>query len=89
MDARAFSQQAQEVQKNIVENIMPTEFWDRKGNLLTEFMAPGTTVTSEVYCEALNKVRRSIQNKWHRMLTKGIVLLHDNARRHTGLPQIF
>jgi len=58
-------------------------FWDRKGILLTEFMAPGTTITSEVYCETLNKLRRSIQNKWHRMLAKGIVLLHNNARPHT------
>ena len=38
-------------------------FWDRKGILLTGFMAPGTTITSEVYCETLNKLRRLIQNK--------------------------
>ena len=30
---------------------MATVFWDLKGILLTEFMAPGTTVMSEVYCE--------------------------------------
>jgi len=63
---------------------MATLFWDRKGILLTEFMAPGTTITSEVYCETLNKFRRSIQNKWRGMLTKGVVLLHDNARHHTA-----
>ena len=28
--------------------------WDRKGILLTEFMTPGTTITSEVYCETLH-----------------------------------
>jgi transposase len=48
-----------------------------------EFMAPGTTIMSEVYCETRNKLQRSIQNKWRGMLTKGIVLLHDNARHHT------
>ena len=47
-------------------------------------MAPGTTITSEVYCETLNKLRRSIQNKRCGMLTKGVVLLHDNARPHTA-----
>jgi hypothetical protein len=45
-------------------------------------MAPGTTITSEVCCEMLNKLQRSIQNKRRRMLTKGIILLYDNARSH-------
>jgi len=67
---------------------MVTVFWDRKGILLTEFMAPGTTITSEVYCETLNKLRRSIQNKRRGMLTKGIVLLHDNARPHKCFNQV-
>ena len=64
--------------------MMATVFWERKGILLTEFMAPGTTITSEVYCETMNKLRRSIQNKRRGMLTKGVILLHDNARPHTA-----
>jgi histone-lysine N-methyltransferase SETMAR len=63
--------------------MMATVFWDRKGILSTEFMAPGTTITSEVYCETLNKLQRLIQNKRRGMLTKGVILLHDNARPHT------
>ena len=64
---------------------MASVFWDRKGVLLTEFIALGTTVTSEVYRETRNKLRRSIQNKRRGMLTKGVVLLlHDNARPHTA-----
>jgi hypothetical protein len=47
-------------------------------------MAPATTITSEFYGETLQKLRRSIQNKWHRILTKGFVLLNDNARPHTA-----
>ena len=62
---------------------MSTIFQDRKGILLTEFMAPGTTVMSEVYREMLNKLRRLIQNKRRGMLTKG-VLLHNNTRPHTA-----
>jgi len=46
-------------------------------------MASGTIITSEVYCETLNKLRRLIQKKWHGILTKGVVLLH-NARPHTA-----
>ena len=64
--------------------MIATVFWDRNGILLTEFMAPGTTITWEVYCETLNKLRRSIQNKRRGMLTKGVVLPHDNARPHTA-----
>jgi len=59
-------------------------FWDRNEILLTEFMAPGTTITSEVYYETLNKLRRSIKNKRRRMLTTGVVLLHDNAQTDTA-----
>jgi len=58
--------------------------WDCKGILLTEFMAPGTTITSRVYCETLNKLWRLIQNKRRGMLSKGVVLLH-NARPHTAV----
>jgi hypothetical protein len=50
---------------------------------LTEFVPSGTTTKTDVYCETLNNRRRSIQNKRRGMLTKGVVLLHDNARPHT------
>ena len=41
--------------------MMATVFRDRKEILLTEFMTPGTTITSEVYYETLHKLRTSIQ----------------------------
>jgi len=59
-------------------------FWDRKRILLTEFMAPGTTITSEVYCETLNNLRKLIKKNDAGCSTKGFVLLDDNARRHTA-----
>jgi hypothetical protein len=64
------------------EKPMATIFWDRKGVLMVEFMQQGTTVTSEVDCEKLKKVRNAIQNKRRGMLTSGVraLLLHDNAR---------
>ena len=64
--------------------LMATLFWDRKGVLLIEFMEPGTTITSETYCETLKKLRRAIENKRRGMLTSGVVLLHDNVRPHTA-----
>jgi len=46
-------------------------------------MAPGATITSELYCETLNKLRKLIKKKTAPDATKGVVLLHDNARPHT------
>jgi len=64
--------------------LMAIVFWDRKGVLLIEFMEPGTTITSETYCEILKKLYRAIENKRRGMLTSSVVLLHDNARSHTS-----
>lgn len=36
------------------------------------------------YCETLKKLRRAIQNRRRGMLTKGVCLLHDNARPHVA-----
>jgi hypothetical protein len=59
-------------------------FLDRKGVLMVEFMQQGTTITSEVYCEAPKKLHRAIQNKRRGMLMAGVVLLHDRACLHTA-----
>ena len=53
-------------------------------NFLTDFMAPGTIIMSEVYCETLHKLLRSIQIKRRGTLSKGVLLLHYNARSHTA-----
>jgi len=47
-------------------------------------MAPGTTITSEVYCETLIKLWRLIKKKQRGTLTKGVVLLHERAAPHTA-----
>ncbi|KFM72676.1 Histone-lysine N-methyltransferase SETMAR, partial [Stegodyphus mimosarum] len=62
------------------QKIMCTVFWDRKGVLLTEFLPRGETINAARYCETLTKLRCAIQNERRGMLSKGIVLLHDNAR---------
>ncbi|KAJ4433766.1 hypothetical protein ANN_16078 [Periplaneta americana] len=52
--------------------------------LLLDFMPKGTTINANRYCETLRKLRRAIQNKRRGMLSRGVVLLHDNARLHTA-----
>ncbi|KAJ4441265.1 hypothetical protein ANN_11119 [Periplaneta americana] len=66
------------------QKVMATVFWDRKGVLLLDFMPKGTTINANRYCETLRKLQRAIQNKRRGMLSRGVVLLHDNARPHTA-----
>jgi hypothetical protein len=62
--AHTFTKQAKKISKTLsVRKLMATVFWDRKGVLTVEFMQQGTTITSEVYCETLRKLRRAIQKK--------------------------
>ena len=63
---------------------MATVFWDRKGVLLVDFMANGNTINADRCCETLKKLRRAIQNRRRGMPTKGLCLLHDNARPHVA-----
>ncbi|GFV37550.1 histone-lysine N-methyltransferase SETMAR [Trichonephila clavipes] len=44
-----------------------------------------TTINSEVYCHTLKKLKRAIQNKCRRLLSYGVVLLHDNACFRTAV----
>jgi histone-lysine N-methyltransferase SETMAR len=64
--------------------IMCTVFWDRHGVILVEFMPKGTTINAASYCATLTNLRHAIQNKRRGLLTRGVLLLHDNARPHTA-----
>ncbi|GFW77201.1 histone-lysine N-methyltransferase SETMAR [Trichonephila clavipes] len=65
--------------------VIATEFWDRHGVLLVEFMQQETTIKADAYCATLIKLRRAIQNKRRGLLTSGVMLLHDNARPHSAI----
>ncbi|GFW66004.1 histone-lysine N-methyltransferase SETMAR [Trichonephila clavipes] len=49
---------------------------------LGEFLEHRKSINSDVYCEALRRLRRSIKNKRPGLLMEGVVLLHDNACPH-------
>jgi hypothetical protein len=57
-------------------------FWDRKSVLLVEFLPRGSTINVGVYCNKLKKLHHAIQNKQHGMLSRGVVMLHDNDHSH-------
>ncbi|GFV45629.1 histone-lysine N-methyltransferase SETMAR [Trichonephila clavipes] len=64
--------------------IVATVFWDRRGVSLGDFVPQRTIINSGAYCATLRKLRRALQNKRRGMLSKGVLLLHDNARTHTS-----
>jgi histone-lysine N-methyltransferase SETMAR len=49
-----------------------------------EIFPQGPTINAGDYCDALKKLRRAIQNKRLAMLSRGVVMLHDNSRPHTA-----
>ena len=51
---------------------------------MREFLEHRKTVNSDVYCETLRSLRKSIKSKRPGLLTEGVILLHDNARPHVS-----
>jgi hypothetical protein len=47
------------------------------------FISPGATIYSALYCDTLTRLRRAIQNKRRGMLSRGVWLLHDNTRPYS------
>jgi transposase len=70
--------QLKKFKQTSARKLMASVLWDRKGVLILEYMQQRTTIMSEVYCETLKQLRRTIQNK------RCGVLLHENARPHTA-----
>lgn len=66
------------------QKIMATVFWDNKGVILVEFMDRGATINGDRYRQTLTNLRKAIEDRRPGKLSKGIQLLHDNARPHTA-----
>lgn len=65
--------------------VMLTLFWDSQGPIFCDFLEDQRTINSQYYCNMLeNKVKPAIRTKRRGLLTKGVILLHDNARPHTA-----
>jgi len=63
-------------------------FWDRKGVLLVDFLPQGSTINAGVYYNTLQKLHRAIQNKRHGVLSRSVVMIHDNTRPHTTMQNL-
>ncbi|UYV80852.1 hypothetical protein LAZ67_19001988 [Cordylochernes scorpioides] len=64
--------------------VMAIVLWDCKGVLLVDCLPPNTTVNVARYCEVLTKLRAAIKRKRSRLLSRKVLLVHDNARPHAA-----
>ena len=62
--------------------VMATIFWDSEGILLIDYKSKGATITGEYYAGILHQLREEIKKKRRGKLTKGVLVLHDNAPVH-------
>ncbi|CAH2217932.1 jg1389 [Pararge aegeria aegeria] len=62
--------------------LMETVFWDCEEILLIDYKEKGRTITGEYYATILGKLKESIKEKHQGKLTKGVLLLQDNAPVH-------
>ena len=65
--------------------VMLTIFWDASGPVLVHFQEKGQTETSAQYSDMLvNELKPAIRSKCRGLLSKRVLLLHDNPHPHTA-----
>ena len=65
---------------------MLTVFWDSQSPVLEHYQERGSTINSARYSEMLtDRPKPAIRSKSRGLLSKGAMLLHDNARPHTAV----
>lgn len=64
--------------------VMLSVFWDCRGVILTDYLPAGRTITGDYYRKLLTELREKIKEKRRGMLSKGVLLLHDNAPAHSA-----
>lgn len=68
------------------KKVMLSVWWDYKGIVYYELLPSNTTINSDVYCQQMDKLNASLQEKRPELVNrKGVVFHHDNARPHTSL----
>lgn len=58
---------------------MLSVFWDRRGVIHWELLPANQTITAQLYCEQLERVRKKLRNR-----KLPVLVLHDNARPHVA-----
>ena len=64
--------------------VLASIFWDQDGILVTDYLPKGHTVNAEYYSSLLVQLKAILKEK-HRMVTKVVLFLRDNAPAHRAL----
>lgn len=68
------------------KKVMVTVWWSTAGLIHHSFLNPGETVTSEKYCQQIDKMHLKLRHNQPALVNrKGPILLHDNARPHISM----
>ncbi|EYB92684.1 hypothetical protein Y032_0191g1317 [Ancylostoma ceylanicum] len=62
--------------------VLATIFWDAEGILLVDYLKENATITGHYYANLLFQLREAIKEKRRGKVTRGILLLQDNAPVH-------
>ena len=67
------------------KKVLLSVWWDIRGVVHLELLEPGHTITAEVYCQQLERLKLAIDQKRPALANRrGVVFHHDNARPHTA-----
>ena len=64
--------------------VMASVFWDSQGVIMIDYLEQGRTINGAYYAEELGRLRQEIARKRRGKLTRGVLLLQDNAPAHTS-----
>jgi len=65
--------------------VLASIFWYQDGILLTDYLPKGQTIIAEYYSSLLVQLKDILREKRRGKVTKGVLILHDNAPAHRAL----
>ena len=63
---------------------MASTFWDIQGVIMIDYLEQGRKINGAYYAGKSRRLRQEIARKRRRKLTRGVLLLQDNAPTHTS-----
>jgi len=60
-------------------------WWDCYGVVYNELLEMGQTITANIYCQQLDRLKAALEEKRPGLVNRrGVILQHDNARPHVA-----
>src|SRR5215469_12487230 len=62
--------------------VMATVFWDKDGIIMSDYLENAQTINAVYYYSLFDKLKENLKTKRRGKLTKGVLILQDNAPAH-------